>query len=45
MGRLLLMSVGLITMLSALPSLLPIEGTLGVLAAYVAYLIWQVRPR
>lgn len=45
MGRLALMSMGLIVILSALPSLLPLEGTVMVLVAYVAYLIWHVRPR
>ena len=45
MGRLALMSVGLIVLLSALPSVLPLEGTLAVLAAYVAYLVWRVLPR
>ena len=45
MSRLVLMSVGLIVILNVLPSVLPLEGTLVVLAAYVGYLVWRVLPR
>ena len=45
MNRLAVMSVGLLVILSALPSVLPLESTLIVLAGYVGYLVWRVLLR
>lgn len=45
MGRLAMMSIGLILVLSALPSMLPLNGTLILLGGYVGYLVWRVLLR